>query len=353
MRTKFNCFFRMMSLAAVVCAIGLGGVASGADKVPAYKLLKRVNLGGTGGWDLMGIDSAGKRLYISHNTHVVIFDTEKDKVVADINNTPGVHGIAIATGLGKGYITCGKDNSVSVFDIKTLKTARIEAGKNPDAIMFEPTTKRIFAFNGGSSDATVIDAVKDTVVGTIPVGGKPELAVCDGGKVFLNLEDKSEVVVIDATKMTVTARWPLAPAEGPTGLAIDVKGKKLFAACGTKMAVVDYTTGKVIATVDVGKGPDGAEFDPAMGLAFCPSGDGNLSVIKEETPGQFKVIQTVTTAPMARTMVLDPQTHLMYLVTAKLKAPAPSQPGLPAQNARRRTFEPDSFEVLIVGPAKD
>jgi YVTN family beta-propeller protein len=339
----------------MVCAIGLGGVALGADKVPAYKLLKRVNLGGTGGWDLMGIDSAGKRLYISHATHVVVFDTENDKVVADINNTPGVHGIAIATGLGKGYITCGKDNSVLAFDLKTLKTTRIEAGKNPDAIMFEPTTKRIFSFNGGSNDATVIDAAKDTVVGTIAVGGKPELAVCDGGKVFLNLEDKSEVVVIDAAKMIVTARWPLAPAEGPTGLAIDVKGKRLFSACGNnKMAVVDYTTGKVIATPEVGKGCDGAEFDAAMGLAFCPNGgDGTLSVRKEEAGGQFKTVQTVTTSPMARTMILDPQTHLVYLVTAKLKAPAPNQPDQPAGARPRRSFEPDSFEVLIVGPAKD
>jgi YVTN family beta-propeller protein len=340
----------VLSITVIVCVIAFCGVASGEET--SYELIKRVPIGGDGGWDCLIVDSAAKRCYISHASRVVVFDTEKEKVIGDINNTPGVHGIAIASGLNKGYITNGGDNSVTVFDTATLKeTARIKAGNRPDAILFDPATKRIFEFNGGSKDCTVIDAVKDTNIGTIPLGGKPEFGQSDEkGQVFVNIEDKSEIVVIDANKMTVTAHWPIAPCEEPSGLAIDLKNKRLFSACSNgKMAVTDYTTGKVIATPAIGKGPDGADFDPEKGLAFSSNGqDGTITVIKEEPAGQFKVVETVATAPMARTMALDPKTHRIYLPTAKLKPTAPGeQPG-----GRRRNFEPDSFELLIVGPAE-
>lgn len=338
---------------AIGCMIALSGVAFSAEKEPSYKLIKRVPVGGEGGWDCLTVDSSAKRCYISHQSHVVVLDIAKDTVIGDISNTPGVHAIALAYGLHKGYISNGGDNSVTVFDPNTLKeTGRIKVGDRPDVILFDPATKHIFTFNGGSKDSTVINADNDTVIGTIPLGGKPEFAVSDEkGRVFVNIEDKSEIAVIDAQKLTVTSRWPLAPGQEPSGLAIDRRNQQLFSVCSNgKMIITDYTTGKVIATPDIGKGPDGAAFDPETGLAFSPNGqDGTLTVIKEETPGQFKVVQTVTTVPLARTMALDMRTHLVYLVTAKLKAPAPGE--APAQGGRRRSFEPGSFEVLIVGPA--
>ena len=349
MFTKRLVLQSVLSMTAIVCVIAFCGVASGEES--GYKLIKRVPIGGDGGWDCLIVDSTAKRCYISHASHVVIFDTEKEKVIGDINNTPGVHGIAIATGLNKGYITNGGDNSVTVFDTATLKeTARIKVGNRPDAILFDPATKRIFAFNAGSKDCTVIDAVKDTNIGTIPLGGKPEFGQSDEkGQVFVNIEDKNEIAVIDAEKLTVTNHWSIAPCESPSGLAIDLKNKRLFSACSNgKMAITDYTTGKSLATPAIGKGPDGAEFDPKTGFAFSSNGqDGTLTVIKEEPAGQFKVVKTVATAPMARTMALDPKTHRIYLPTAKLIPPAPGEP----QGGRRRNFEPGSFELLIVGPA--
>ena len=340
----------VLLITTFVCVIVLGGVASGEEKETSYKLIKTVPVGGEGGWDYLAVDSAARRCYISHQSHVVVFDIEKDKVIGDINNTPGVHGIAIAPKLNKGYISNGGDNSVTVFDPATLKeTSRIKVGNRPDAILFDPATKRVFTFNGGSKDSTVIDAVKDTNIATIPLGGKPEFAQSDEkGKVFVNIEDKNEIAVIDAEKLTVTNRWSIAPCESPSGLAIDLKNNLLFSVCSNgKMAITDYATGKVVATPEIGKGPDAAAFDPETGLVFSSNGrDGTLTVIKRESAGEFKVVETVPTAPMARTMALDTKTHRIYLVTAKPKPPAPGED----QQGRRRSFEPDSFEVLIVGP---
>jgi YVTN family beta-propeller protein len=340
----------VLLITAAVCAIAFNGVAAGAEKESSYKLIKKIPIGGDGGWDYLAVDSPAQRCYISHQTHVVVFDTEKEKVIGDINNTPGVHGIAIARRLYKGFISNGGDNSVTVFDLATLKeTSRIKVGNRPDAIMFDQTTNRVFVFNGGSKDCSVIDANSNKVIGTIALGGKPEFAESDRkGQVFVNIEDTNEIAAIDAEKMTVTKRWPLSPGESPSGLAIDRRNNRLFSVCSNgKMIISDYTTGKVVATPAIGKGPDAAAFDPQAGLAFSSNGqDGTLTVIKEETPDQFKVVETVMTAPMARTMVLDMRTHLIYLVTAKLKAPAAGE----AQGGRRRNFEPGSFELLIVGP---
>ncbi len=342
----------MLLLTAALCTIALNGVAAGAEKESSYKLIKKIPIGGDGGWDALAVDSSTQRCYISHQTHVVVFDTAKEKVIGDINNTPGVHGIAIAPKRNKGFISNGGDNSVTVFDLATLKeTSRIKVGNRPDAIMFDQMTNRVFVFNGGSSDCSVIDANSNKLLGTIPLGGKPEFAESDEkGQVFVNIEDTSEIAAIDAVKMTVTKRWPLAPGEEPSGLAIDRRNNRLFSVCSNgKMVISDYTTGKVIATAEIGKGPDGAGFDPQAGLAFSSNGqDGTLTVVKEETPGQFKVVETVSTAPMARTMTLDMKTHLVYLVTAKLKAPAAGE----VQGGRRRNFEPGSFELLIVGPSQ-
>ena len=350
MVTKEAVLQSVLSITVIVCVAAFCGVASGEES--SYKLIKRVPIGGEGGWDYLAVDSEVNRCYISHQNHVVVFDTAKEKVIGDINNTPGVHGIAIATGHNKGYISNGGDNSVTVFDTATLKeTGRIKVGNRPDAILFDPATKRVFTFNAGSKDCTVIDAVKDTNIGTIPLGGKPEFAQSDEmGLVFVNIEDKNEIAVIDAEKLTVTNRWSIAPCESPSGLAIDLKNKRLFSACSNgKMAITDYATGKVIATPAIGKGPDAAAFDPEKGLAFSSNGqDGTLTVIKEEPIGRFRfsVVETVATAPMARTMALDTKTHRIYLATAKLKLTAPGE----QQGGRRRIFEPGSFELLIVGP---
>ena len=350
MVTKETVLQSVLSITAIVCVIAFCGVASGEES--SYKLIKRVPIGGEGGWDYLAVDSEVNRCYISHQNHVVVFDTAKEKVIGDINNTPGVHGIAIATGHNKGYISNGGDNSVTVFDTATLKeTGRIKVGNRPDAILFDPATKRVFTFNGGSKDCTVIDAVNDTNIGTIPLGGKPEFGQSDEkGQVFVNIEDKNEIAVIDAEKLTVTNHWSIAPCESPSGLAIDLKNKRLFSACSNgKMAITDYATGKVIATPAIGKGPDAAAFDPEKGLAFSSNGqDGTLTVIKEEPIGRFRfsVVETVATAPMARTMALDTKTHRIYLATAKLKLTAPGE----QQGGRRRIFEPGSFELLIVGP---
>lgn len=334
----------------VICFASFVILTASAEQAELkYKLIKKIPIGGTGGWDLMAIDSNARRCYISHQSHVVVFDLDNEKVTGDINNTPGVHGIAIVQGMNKGFISNGGDNTVTIFDTKTLKeTNRIKVGTKPDAIIFDPATKNIFSFNGGSNDCSVIDAAKDVVAGTIPLDGKPEIAVSDGkGEVFVNLEDKNEIDIIDAQKMKVVNHFSLSPGEGPTGLAIDTKNKRLFSACDNeKMIILDYTNGKIVATPPIGKGPDGAAYDAEKGLAFSPNGkDGTLTIIGTEKSDQYKVMQTVQTAPLARTIALDTKTHKLYLVTAKLKGTEQ----VPGQAKPRRIYEPNSFELLIVG----
>jgi YVTN family beta-propeller protein len=338
----------MLPAAAIVCAFVCGSLAFGAEQETSYKLIKRIPIGGQGGWDYLTIDRDANRCYISHQTHVVVFDIASQKVIGDINNTPGVHGIVIARRLNKGYISNGADNSVTVFDPKTLKeTNRVKVGTKPDAMLYHSQTRRLFVFNGTSKDCSVIDANSEKVITTIPLEGKPEFAVSDRkGRVFVNIEDKSEIAVIDAQKLTVITRWPLAPGEEPSGLAIDRRNNRLFSVCSNgKMIITDCNSGKVVAAPDIGKGPDAAAFDSGTGLAFSSNGqDGTLTVIKEVTPNEFKVVQTVQTAPSARTMALDSRTHLIYLAAAKPKPPAPGE-----TQTRRRSYEPDSFELLIVG----
>jgi YVTN family beta-propeller protein len=339
-----------MAVITIVFAIVFGPAASGAEKETSYKLLKRVPIGGEGGWDYLAIDSDANRCYISHQTHVVVFDIKDNKVIGDINNTPGVHGITIVHKFNKGFISNGAENTVLVFDPKTLKEiTRIKVGTKPDAIMSDSKTKRVFVFNGKSNDCTVIDPNTNAVLATISLGGKPEFAVCDkNSNVFVNIEDKSELAVIDSQKLVVTRRWSLAPGKAPSGLAIDRKNGRLFSVCDNgKMVISDCNAGKVIATAPIGKGPDGAGFDPKFGLAFSSNGgDGTLTVIKEITPNEFKAVQTVQTALAAKTMALNRKTHLIYLTAAK---PKPTPPG--EQQGRRKVYEPNTFELLIVGPS--
>jgi DNA-binding beta-propeller fold protein YncE len=338
----------VVALAAVTAA----RVASVAQAAPApdYKVLRKATLGGDGGWDLLAVDGVGKRLYISRGTRVMVVDTDSLKLVGEIPDTAGVHGIAVAADLGKGFTTNGRTSTSTIFDLKTLKAlGEVKTGENPDAIVYEPKTHRVLTFDARGQDATVIDAHTGTVAGTIALPGKPELAVSDGkGTVFVNLEDKSEVVALDVTALKVTARWPLAPCEEPTGLAIDRAHRRLFAACANKMmAVVNADTGKVVTTVPIGQGPDGAAFDEERQLAFSPNGrDGTITVIHESSPDAYEVVQTVETAKSARTVDLDPKGHLLYLVAAQLGvAPSPT----PEQPRPRPPQVPGSFEVLVVG----
>jgi DNA-binding beta-propeller fold protein YncE len=314
-----------------------------------YHLLNTYKLGGEGGWDYLTLDSSSRRLYISRATHVIVIDVDTGKSVGDIPDTPGVHGIALAPELGRGFVSNGREGTVTIFDMDSLKLInKVKAGENPDAILYDPASKRVFAFNGRSHDATAIDAANGTVLGTIKLEGKPEFAASDGkGEIFVNIEDKSQLDAIDPNKLEVKARWPLAPCEEPSGLAIDRKNRRLFAGCDNKMmAVVDADTGKVIATPAIGDGVDANGFDPGTSLAFASCGEGVLTVVKEESPTQFTVVANVPTQPGARTMALDEKTHNVFVVTAKFGPP----PAPTADNPHpRRTILPDTFGVLVYG----
>src|SRR5262252_7910022 len=318
----------------IACAAGTPVKAFAPAK---YELKQKYVLGGDGGWDYLTFDAAGKRLFISRGTHVMVVDPYKGSAVGDIPDTPGVHGIALAQDLGKGFTSNGRDNTITVFDLKTLKeTAKIKIeGENPDAILYDAASKRVFTFNGATKNATVIDADKGTVVSNIPLDGKPEFAAADGkGMVYVNIEDKSELTAIDAKKGAVATSWPLTGCEEPSGLAMDQKNRRLFAGCHNKvMAVVNADTGKVIATPAIGQGVDANGFDPGTQLAFSSNGDGTLTVVHEDSPDKFTVAQDAVTKRGARTMALDTNTHDVYLVTAEFG----EQPPAEGQTRPRRT----------------
>jgi DNA-binding beta-propeller fold protein YncE len=309
-----------------------------------YKIITKIKIGGDAAWDYVAMDSANRRLYVSHGTSVEVVDPDANKVVGTIPQLHGVHGIAIASDLNKGFITNRTSKSVTIFDLKTLaKTGEPAAGDNPDAVCYEPKTKRVFAINHNGADATVIDAKTGEVLKTMPTGKAGEFCQADGGgKLYLNLEDSSEVLEIDAAKMEVTRKMSIAPVEHPSGLAIDVKNKKLFAVGDNKMmAVIDIPTFKVVATPAIGSGPDAAGFDSTLGLAFSSNGEGTVSIVKLVN-GKYDTVDTVTTESRARTMTLDEKTHRLYLLTADYPAAAAGAKGRP-------TATPDSFHVLVVG----
>jgi YVTN family beta-propeller protein len=296
----------------------------------------------------VAVDANANRVYASHGTQVEVVDTTAGKVVGQITQLHGVHGIAVAPEFGKGFITNGQSNSVTIFDLKTLaKVGEPQTGQNPDSVCFEPKTKRIFTFNGRSSDSTVIDPKTNEVIKSLPLNGKPEECAADGsGKIYANLEDSSEIIEMDAATPAVLRHASLAPCESPSGLAIDIKNKKLFAACSNKvMAVIDIPTLKVVATPPIGSGVDGAGFDPGLGLAFSSNGgDGTLSIVKEVN-GQYQTVDTVTTEKGARTMTVDAKNHRVYLLAAEY-GPAPAaEPG----KRVRPPILPDSFHILVVG----
>lgn len=339
---------RQILIAAVlVCTAAFLTKATHAAE-PQYQLKQKFVIGGDGGWDYLAYDPEGKRLFISRATRVQVVDPAQGKVVAEIPDTPGVHGIALAHDLGKGFTSNGRENTVTVFDLKTLKeTAKIKLdAENPDAILYDPASKRVFTFNGRSKSSTVIDAEKGTIVATIPLDGKPEFAAADGkGMVFVNIEDKSEMTSIDAKKAAVVKSWPLTGCEEPSGLAIDQKHRRLFAGCHNQvMAIVSADDGKVITTVPIGQGVDANAFDPRTDLAFSSNGDGTLTVVHEDSPEKFNVVQNAQTQRGARTMAVDPNTHDVYLVTAEFD----EQPPAEGQTRPRRTMKAGSFTLLVM-----
>jgi DNA-binding beta-propeller fold protein YncE len=309
-------------------------------------------VGGEGGWDYLTVDPDARRLYISRGNRVVVLDLDKETVVGELGDTPGVHGIAIVPELGKGFTSNGGDSSVTAFDLKTLKaTGKIKARGVPDAILYDPASKRVITFNHGTNDGTVIDPAAEKVTGTIDFGGEPEAAVADGkGHIFVNIRSASEVAELDPLALRVLHRWSLSPGQRPNGLAIDAKNRRLFSGCNgnSQMVVMDADTGAVIATVPIGRGSDGCGFDPAKGLAYSSNGgDGTLTVVGESGPGKYQVVATIPTQATARTMALDPSTHRLYLSAATpLPAPAGAQPK--ARGGRRGNV-PGSFVILVVG----
>jgi YVTN family beta-propeller protein len=323
-------------------------ISATAQAASGYHVINKLLLGGEGGWDYLTVDSSAHRLYISRSTHVMIVDTVTGNVVGDIPDTPGVHGIALAPELGRGFISNGKANTASIFDIKTLKViAQVKTGENPDAILYDPFSQRVFTFNGKSKDATVFEAKSGTVLGTIALRGKPEFAATDDqGRIFVNIEDTSEVVELDSKKLTVTKRLSLSPCAEPTGMALDREHHRFYSGCRNKvMAVLDADAGKVIAAVPIGEGVDAVAYDAGTGLAFSSNGEGTLTIVRERSPGTFDA-ETIPTQRGARTLALDTKTGKLYLPAAEF-APVPASP--PGAPKPRPAMIKDSFAVLVVG----
>jgi len=332
---------------ALVFTVSFGFAALSSAGV-TYKVSGKVSIDGNTGWDYLTVDSEGRRLYIAHGDKVDVVDVDTEKVVGSISGLTGVHGVAIATSSGMGFISDGRADHVTRFDLTSLrKTGDMPTGKNPDAILFDPATSRVFAFNGKSQDTTILDANAGSVLKTLPLPGKPEFATADGaGSVYVNIEDKNSVVRIDSNAMKVEETWALPGCEEPSGMAQDTANHRLFIGCGNKtMVVVNAQTGNVIATLPIGDHVDATAFDPGTKLVFNSNGDGSLTVIQEDSADQFRVIQTVSTQRGARTMAVDPKTHDVFLVTAKFGAvPKPTD----ATPRPRPAIIPGTFTLLVL-----
>lgn len=363
----------LIGMSLLGCVLVLGGIVAARAQSSGgsgYKLAKKAVLGGEGGWDYLEIDPATHRVFVSRGSHVMVVDPDAGKVVGDIPNTQGVHGIALAPEFNHGFTSNGMSATATMFDMTTLQTlGEPKTDKGPDAIIYDPGSKRVFTMNGAASSATAIDAKTGEVAGTVALGGRPEFAAADGkGHVFANLEDKSALVEIDSKALTLMNTWPLAPCDSPSGLAIDAKNERLVVGCHNKMmAFVDGNTGNVVATVPIGTGVDANRFDPGTGFAFASCGDGTITVAHEDSPDKFTVVDTIQTMNGARTMAVDYANHDVVTVTAQFQAPpaappaaappaaappaAGAAPGAPqaARNPgfRRPVMIPDSFTVLV------
>jgi YVTN family beta-propeller protein len=343
-KTKsFFCFLLVLNYAVS---------GSAQSKTSEYKPVAKIKVEGEGGWDYITSDSETGYVYISHGNIVQVVDTKTGTLKATIPDTKGVHGIALAPDLHKGFISNGRDSSVTVFDMKTFATlAKVKVtGKNPDAILYDPFSKKVFAYNGRSSNATVIDAATNAVVATIPLEGKPEFSATDGkGKVFVNIEDKNKLVMINSSSLKVEQSWSIAPGDEPSGLALDVKNHRLFLVCGNKlMMIVDSETGKVVASLPIGDGADGVAFDPGNERAYSSNGDGTITVVQGQNGIGYKVLETIPTQARARTIAVDTKTHHLYLPTAEFE----SAPAGEETEKKRPPMKKGSFCILDVAPVK-
>lgn len=314
----------------IVFVLSLSLLTASAQAPGGYHVTKKIAIPSQGSWDYLAVDEAARRLYVSHGTQVEVLDVDSGSIVGKIAPTPGVHGIAIAPELGRGFVSNGQSSTVTIFDLKTLKTiSEVSTGKKPDAIIYDPASSRVFAFNGGSNSATAIQAADGKVAGTIDLGGGPEFAAADGsGYVYDNLEDESLVLKINSRSLKVEQRWPTAPCASPSSMAMDRPNRRLFIGCRSKvMAVMNADTGQVITTLPIGDHVDATAFDPDSRLIFNSNGEGTITVIHQDSPDKYSVVENVKTLPRAKTMTLDPKTHQLFLSTA----------------------EAGQFEVLVVG----
>lgn len=344
-------FFALLVCSALVPAAA--PEAAPQEVSAASAKVHKIKVGGEGGWDYLTADPDARRLYVSRGDRVVVIDTDKETVVGELPGTAGVHGIAVVPELGKGFTSNGRDSSVTVFDLKTLKaTNQIKVSGTPDAILYDSASSRVFTFNHGTDDVTAIDPKAEKVVGTITLKAEPEGAAADGkGHVFVNLRSTSEIAEFDGKTLKVLNRWPLAPGTRPTGLAFDIPHRRLFSVCANqKMIVMDADTGKVIASPEIGQGADGCAYDPLKGLAYSSNGgSGTVTVVGEAAPGKFQVIATIPTQASARTLALDPKTHRLYL-SAATAGPAPAAPADTQPKTKgRRNYVPGSFMIIVVG----
>jgi len=335
----------LAALSAVIlfCA-AIFSYAAAKPGASGYRVIKTVSVPGDEGWDYVYVDSDARRVYISHGSHTVVMNADTYAIEGDIPDTQGVHGIAVASDLGRGFTSNGRANTVTIFDLKTLKTiGTAKTDANPDAIIYDPATKRVFTFNGRGKNSTAINAADGSVVGAIPLGDKPEFAVADGKRaIFVNGEDTSNLIVLDSQNLKETHRWPLAPCKSPSGLAGDLKTRRLLAVCDDKVSsVVDADSGKIVANPAICDGPDAAAFDPSSNYFFASCGDGNLTIIHEDSPDKYTVVENVPTKKTARTMGLDLKTHKIFLPSAEFEPPAPGE--------RRGKMKPGSFAIIIVG----
>jgi YVTN family beta-propeller protein len=347
MKQKLLGWSRRVAPLGLLALVAGAAIYAGAPAT-AYKVIRRIPVGGDGGWDYLRVDPDAHRVYVLRGSHMMVVDEVSGKVIGDVpaENTKNMHGVALATDLGKGFTSNGDANTVTVLDLKTLKATSVISieGKNPDSIIYDPATKRVFTFNGKSSDSTVIDANTGKVIGTVKLAGKPEEPALDGkGNMFINIEDKSSLQKFDTKTLQVTGTWPEAPCEEPSALAYDAAHSRLFSVCDKWMVAINADNGKVVASVAIGGDPDGDGFDPATGLIFASCREGVVSIIHQDSADKYSSLGSVNTQFGSRTMALDLKTHHVFTETADFRpAPAPTP-----DNPRPRPEQiPNSFVLL-------
>ena len=337
-----------VAIALLLVGQAVHGLAYAAP-APGFKVAHVITLGGEGGWDYVSLDAASHHLFVPRSRHVMVVDVTTDSIVGDIPNTPGVHGVAVAPEANHGFTSNGRDSSVSVFNLKTFEVigrVKLDA-RGPDDVQYDAVSQRVFSFNAGSNNATAIDAATDSIAGLVALGGRPESASADGkGRMYVNLEDSSAVVAFDTRTLKVVSRWPLAPGEGPTGFAIDRVHRRTFSGCANqKLIVLDADNGHVVADLPIGKNVDGVAFDATRQLVLCSNGEGTLTVIHEDAPDHYTVVETAATQAGGRTLALDETTGTVYIPTSEFgPPPAPTD----QRPHPRPSLVPGSFKVLVV-----